>query len=175
MMSRIVVLLFLLLTAFTASAQLEVTGQGSATLTWVVPTEREDGQPLPITELSGYVIFYADQSRFLPDGTTLRTGCTERPSSTDDTSCYGVALNIVPGDLTTQTIFISVDQDTTLWFSMSAYDTDGRLSTYSNEASKTITLILDSPPDAPVIQSLEMIISCTTNDPNVECEFVISP
>ena len=149
-----------------------INGEATATLTWTPPTEYEDGRALPPSDIAGYVIYWSEQSRFEADGVTLRPTCSEYPVGTrTDATCYQNVLDLTDGTATTELIILTLDQDVTLHFAAAAHVTNGDWSAYSNEASKSFTLVLESPPAAPVIQSIDMTIMCTTNLPNVTCSF----
>lgn len=87
-------------------------GGGSATgiaaLSWNAPTMNTDGTPL--TDLAGYKVYY---------GTKPRT----------------YTNSIVIGNVTKYTINLASG---TYYFTVTAYDSTGLESTFSNEASKTI-------------------------------------
>lgn len=89
----------------------ESTSPGSVTLSWVAPTERADGTPL--TELAGYRIHYGRMSE---------TYDYEIDVSNPGLLTY-VVENLVPGDW---------------YFAVSAYDSEGLESDYSNEAHKKV-------------------------------------
>lgn len=81
----------------------------SATLTWDAPTTNADGTPL--TDLAGYKVYY---------GTT--SGNYTEVIDAGNVTTYKVE-NLSPG---------------TYYFTVTAYDTSGNESDYSNEVSKTI-------------------------------------
>src|SRR5690606_18142969 len=84
----------------------------TATLTWVAPTENEDGSPL--TDLDGYRIRY---------------GCAQSGSYTETVELEDeAALSHVVEDL---------PSPATCYFVISAYNAAGIESRYPNEASKT--------------------------------------
>lgn len=80
----------------------------NVTLSWETPTTNADGTPL--TDLGGYKVYY---------GNTTRTYGT--PIDVKNVSAYTL-------DLT----------DGTYFFAITAYDTSGNESVYSNEVSKKI-------------------------------------
>lgn len=173
------VLLLLGLPAF-AQSNLIINGQGTATITFTAPTEYTNGDPLPPEDLSGFVIFYNDASRFESDGTTLRAGCTASPeSSRTDSSCYPTAIDLADGSTTSQQLTFQLSEDVTLYFAMTAYVRQGLAfgdwSVYSGEVTKSFVLQVDDsrPPNAPVIESIDMTITCTTNLPQVTCSFTV--
>lgn len=83
---------------------------GEALLSWTPPTTNVDGTPL--TDLSGYKIYY---------GTATGT--------------YNSTLDV--GNTATSTV-MNLTEKTTYYFAVTAYDTTGNESSYSNEVSKTI-------------------------------------
>ncbi len=165
---------------FAQDPNLIINGVGTATITWTAPTEYTNGDPLPLADIDGYVIFYNDQSRFESDGTTLRSGCTASPeSSRTDPSCYPTAVDITAGGSSSQVLTFQLDQDVTLHFAMTAYVRGGNVfgdwSTYSPEVTKSFTLSVNDmrPPGSPVIESIDMTIECTTNQAQVTCSFTV--
>lgn len=171
---------FLGLVTGRASAQgLIVNGEGIADLIWTAPTEYDvigtnPPQSLPITDIAGYVLFWHDASRFEFDGVTLRPGCAAKPvGSRNDASCYPNVVDITDGTATTRQLSFVLSTDVTLSFAIVAHTINGLWSDYSNELDKTFTLIVDSSPGAPVLQSVDLVITCTTNLPNVTCDFVV--
>jgi hypothetical protein len=85
---------------------------GSATLSWIPPTQYTDGSPL--TDLAGYVVYWGTGSGNYQNSTTLTN-----PGLT----AY-VVDNLLAG--------------TTYFFATKAYNSNGLESSFSNEASKTI-------------------------------------
>ena len=83
---------------------------GSATLTWDPPTTNADGTPL--TDLSGYKLYYGTASR-------------------------SYAQNVNVGNVTTYTVNNLTD-GITYYFAVTAYDTANNESSYSNEVSKAM-------------------------------------
>lgn len=180
-MRQIIFLALLLSSAAAfASNHLIINGTGTATITFTAPTEYTNGDPLPAADLDGFVIFYNDQSRFEPDGTTLRPPCTATPeSSRTDPTCYPTALDLANGDATSQAITFQLSEDVTLHFAMTAYVRDGLAfgdwSVYSSEVTKSFILQIDDarPPGAPTIETIDMTITCTTNQAQVTCSFTV--
>ncbi len=82
---------------------------GLATLTWNAPATNTDGTPL--TDLSGYKIYYGTAS-----------------------GNYSQTIDV--GGITSSTVSNLTD-GTTYYFAVTAYDTSGNESAYSNEVSKT--------------------------------------
>ena len=80
---------------------------GSVTLSWDAPTTNEDGSPL--TDLGGYTLYWATQS-----------GGYAAPAGNLD---VGNALTV------------TVDVPDNTWFVVTAYDTSGNQSGYSNEVN----------------------------------------
>jgi len=94
------------------SIEVVAVASGSATLSWVPPTEKTDGSPLG-DDLAGYKIYYGQSENALNQTVTL-----DNPGLT----------NVVIQDLT----------PTTWYFVATAYDTVGLESQFSNMVSKTI-------------------------------------
>ena len=95
----------------------------SATLTWDAPTTNADGTPL--TDLAGYKIYYGTSpGNYI---TPIDAGCSPCSSSCPGTGqttvCTYIVQNLTPG---------------TYYFAITAYDTEGNMSMYSNEISKTV-------------------------------------
>jgi hypothetical protein len=84
---------------------------GSATLTWVAPTENTDGTA--VTDLAGYRIYYG----------TSATDLTQEIDLAGTTSTSYVVSGLAPG---------------TYYFAVTAYSTAGMESAESNQASKSI-------------------------------------
>jgi len=122
---------------------------GSTVLQWQAPTQNVDGSPL--TDLAAYRVYWGLQARNY-------TGQIEIP---DDA-------------LTSWTLqFDALDPANLSWFfAMTALDADGNESAYSNEVRKdvTFTIIDNRPPMPPVLQSVEMNLTCTTNNTFITCE-----
>lgn len=92
------------------SIQVVQTAFGSATLTWVAPTTKTDGSPV---DLAGFKIYWGPSSRNYTNSVTINS----------------------PGQLT-----YVIDQLTpaTWHFAVTAIDSSGRESAFSNEATKQI-------------------------------------
>ena len=107
--------LFILLVLF----QLVACGSGSETsgqfpsLSWVAPSEREDGTPIALSEIAGYRVYYGVTVGEYPHHFDI----------TDSTSVQTNLQNLPPGDYV---------------FVITTLDTDGRESEYSNEVSVSI-------------------------------------
>ncbi len=160
-----------------ATSHLIINGTGTATITFTAPTEYTNGDPLPASDLSGFVIFYNDESRFEADGTTIRPGCTASPPARTDAACYTFALDLTDGGTTSQVLTFQLSEDVTLYFAMTAYVRTGTAlgdwCVYSSEVTKSFILeITDGrPPAAPTIESIDMTITCTTDNAMVTCTF----
>lgn len=94
-------------------------------LSWDAPTTNEDGTPL--TDLSGYKVYYGNLSG--------------EYNNTEDV-----------GNLTTYKVTNLGDGE--WYFVVTAYDTSGNESAYSNEVSE----IIDGTPSAPVLKILVVLI-----------------
>ncbi len=116
---------------------------GEATLSWDPPVTNEDGSPL--TDLAGYKIYY---------GTTSGN--------------YTNSIDV--GNVTTYTV-INLTEGLTYFFVVSAYDTLGNESDYSNEVSKKIESEDTTPPQitgvyAGNITNSSVLINWTTDEPS---------
>lgn len=160
------------LVAFGAHAQpgVIINGTGTATLTWTRPTTNTDGTPLAASAITGYGVFFG-QSRF-SSGTTLRTGCTAAPTSLTSTTCYAGAAQIA-GTLQSSPVTLSLATSQTVYFALAAQRTGGAISAYSNEVARVFTLQVNAPPNAPVLQDVQVTMNCTTNDAAVTCVFTV--
>lgn len=169
---------------FAAAGQAQtpvIDGQATVTLSWTAPTMYEDGTALNPSDIGGYVMFYGTASRTDGSG-NFRPGCASGPQGTrTDTGCYPNVIDLSDGSLTSIPILIDVDQTTTFHFAAVAFVGAGNLgndevSVYSNEAIKTVTLVIDSVrPGPPTSTTVEMTVTCTTNLPNVTCSFIVQP
>jgi hypothetical protein len=83
---------------------------GEASLSWDPPTTNTDGSPL--TDLNGYIVYYGTES-----------------------GNYSQSIDV--GNVTTYTV-INLTPGTTYYFAVTAYDTSGNESAYSNEVNKVI-------------------------------------
>ena len=86
--------------------------KGSATLSWSVPTARENGETLQMSDLSGYEVYYTTTSG------AEKTFPINNPSETT------ITINNLAPD--------------TYYFAMAVIDAEGVYSELSNTASKTI-------------------------------------
>ncbi len=93
-------------------------------LSWDAPTTNEDGTPL--TDLAGYTVYYGIES----------ANYTE---------------NIDVGNVLTYTV--TNLSDGTYYFAVTAYDTSGNESDYSNEVNESIVIA----PAAPVLRNAEIV------------------
>lgn len=86
---------------------------GSASLNWQAPVERADGEPLSASEIGGYRIYYGTAS-----------GAYAYVIEVDDASATSYVINDLPLD--------------DYYFVLTAIDSTGRESGYSNEAVKQV-------------------------------------
>ena len=148
-----------------------INGQATATMSWTRPTERVDGTVLPLSEIAGYVLYW---------GTSSRVGkCGTDPVSRLD-PCYGNTLDLVDGTLETTPLVLSLSGDATIYFAIIAYTISETgvvsLSAYSNEVTKRFELVItfpDAPPLPPGSFDVVMDVTCTTDQENVTCEFIV--
>lgn len=114
---------------------------GSSNLTWDAPTVNEDGTAL--TDLAGYKVYYGTVSR-------------SYTNSVDVGSVQSHTLNLVAG---------------TYYFAVTAYDTSGNESVYSNEQSGFIPIPPDTTaPDAPVLHEVSISLIPTSTGTKVIVE-----
>lgn len=152
-----------------------VDGVGEATLTWVAPTENEDGSTL--ADLSGFVVYW--------DGMSSRNRCGDYPVGKLDGFCYGNALDVPDSAATTVDIVLSIDQDSSVYFAVTAYrvttdPTTGELVTvmsqFSNEIEKKFEIVVTdppaSPPNAPLMFSVTVTLTCTADVASATCEVI---
>lgn len=153
-----------------------VNGQASATVTWTPPATRTDGSALSPDELGGFVIYWSAGGRFLADGVTYRDGCSSKADlARDSVTCYTNAFDLADGSSITHSLSMTLDQDTTLFFTVAAYDVDGNWSGYSNEIAEVFTVETQTiDPAPPLLDSVEWDINCTTNKASVTCIFTVS-
>ncbi len=146
-----------------------INGEATATITWQAPTDHEDGTALDPEDIAGYALYW---------GIDPGAGnCSDRPTPLLD-PCYGNALDLTDGTLTTTQLTFALNGETTLYFVGVAYvlgvDGDPLWSRYSNEISRRFVLsITQSPPAAPVLIDIVMSVTCTTNRASVTCEFSV--
>lgn len=164
-----VMLLGILAAVWTGSALAQdITGTGTATLSWTVPTTREDGSDLAAGEIAGYAVFYGMESR--------TTTCTQTyPQSRNDQSCYDLATFIPDGGSEGGVIELTLDGPMTIYFAVATEDTGGLYSRYSNEASKLIELEMgDNPPGEPMNIEVEMFLECQTSEVGRTCTLTVT-
>ena len=112
-------LTLLLVLSWVVLASIAYGGEIGIPLSWDVPTTNSDGTSL--TDLAGYTIYYGTAS-----------------------GDYSQSINV--GNVTTYTVPISIGG--TYYFAVTAYDTTGNESDYSNEVTKVIEMdLLDIPGD----------------------------
>ncbi len=116
---------------------------GDATLSWDPPTTNADGSPL--TDLAGYKIYYG-------------------------TTSGNYTNNIDVGNVTTYKV-VDLTEGLTYFFVVSAYDTLGNESDYSNEVSKKIESVDTTPPRITGvypdnITNSSVVINWTTDEPS---------
>ena len=171
-MRKLFILLALLpALAWAQDPGLIIDGEATVTLTWVPPTEYEDETFLDPADLAGYVVFWDTASRFQPD-LSFRPGCGAYPvGARNDGSCYANVLDLTDGSATTELLTLTLSEDVTLHFALVAHTNNGQWSAYSNEATRSLVLRVDSPPGPPEQLDVEISITCTTNMPRVTCSF----
>lgn len=136
------------LSTFAAEATIEASG--TIGLTWVAPTENEDGSEL--TDLAGYVIHWGRES-----GTYTNT------------------LAVHDASRTTATLQLETDRaETPYYFVMTAVDEDGNVSQYSNEVLKLLVITVqdNTPPGAATLSTeIEFTLeSCVVvSNPSATC------
>jgi hypothetical protein len=111
---------------------------GSATLTWIAPTTNVDGTPL--TDLAGYKVYF---------GTT--------------SGVYSSSLNVGLNVGTPPSYIVNNLGAGTYYFGVTAYDTAGLESGFSNEGSKNITGPIISGVSAINISTSGVTLTWTTN------------
>lgn len=134
-----------------------INGRGTATLSWVIPTRRIDGEALPLDEIDGYVLGWGTQSRN-----------------------YTSTIDIENGAVTSRQVELEVTEDATIYFAIRTRDTDNQLSAWSNEVAKVFLLrveeVIPAEPEAP--EMLEVTfplgVSCETNDEKFTCTFTVN-
>ena len=132
-MKRIICALILLAALPAWAAEINAT----AKLSWTVPATRENGSTLKPTDIASYKVRWGTSP-----GKTIGT----IPVATGTSYDWAAPLTI------------GTDGTVTAYFSVAAIDTAGRESKRSPEASKTFTLVEDSPPSPPVIT---VVVTCT--------------
>ncbi len=139
----------------TWAAEATVEGVGKLRLGWEAPTQNVDGSDL--TDLAGYKYYWGPQSRMYIDSFAI----------TDETITDG-EFQVTVTALVTE-----------YYVAMTALDTAGNESAYSNEVLKTITLSVNDnmPPDAPILITVDFIFGgcVVTNDPVATCTITDEP
>lgn len=141
---------FVLAAFLTLPALAQVSGTGTATLTWMPPTQYTNGDPLPLSEIERYTIYWGTES-----------------------GEYTESLDVENGAVQSREIDLEVTGPTTFYFAMSAW-AHGLESDLSNEVAKTITLELDDfPPGVPQNVTVELSFSCETTEAGRTCRVVV--
>ena len=136
--------------ATTALAQIGVVATGEATLTWNPPTQYINGDPLPLSEIQRYTIYWGTESGVYPN-----------------------SLDVENGAVTSRQVELEVTEPTTFYFVMTAWANDLE-SEYSNEASKFIDLEFeDVAPGEPMNVTLDITMTCESAEPGTTCTVVI--
>ena len=150
----LIIAIFVAPLAFAQPAPL-YTITGDTTIRWVPPTENVDGTPL--TDLAGYRVYWGE----------------------DAGGPYPNQMDISDGSLTSSPVTFTLDHagQVTWYFVMTAIDTDGNESAYSNEVAKTITVtITDNRPPAPPTQlEVDMNFSCIGSMSEIICTIEVTP
>lgn len=135
-----------------AAAQVAIEASGTIDLQWVAPTQNIDGSPL--TDLVGYKAYWGDTSRQYVD-------------SVD-----------VDAEGQNATIHVTLTQtgQTAVFAAMTAINSLGQESEYSNEVTKTVTLTVNVPPGAPENVQMQFTVDgCVVlNVPGAVCEVTIN-
>ena len=135
---------------FAVTAFAQVSGTGTAMLMWTPPTQYTNGDPLPLSEIERYTIYWGTES-----------------------GEYTESLNVENGAVQSREIELTVTGPTTFYFAMTAW-ARGLESDLSNEVSKTITLELDDfPPGVPQNVTVELSFSCETTEAGRTCRVVV--
>lgn len=151
---RYATLLLLLLLPLTAAAQqaplFEITG--TTTLRWQAPTQNVDGTPLE--DLCCYKIYWGEQSRNY-------TQELDVPDGTSTNRSFSFPLNS--------------EGQTNWYFAMTALDDDGNESAYSNEILKivTVTVTDNRPPAPPVLDEVDMQLTCIGTSTEIICTITV--
>lgn len=122
---RTKLILIILLSLLLLSLSHPTAWADNATLSWIPPTTHVDGTPL--TDLVGYKVYYGTASGTYTQ--VVDAGLTATPS----TPTYTV-INLVTGN--------------TYYFAVTAYNTSGNESSYSNEVSKSFSVTTTTIPGA---------------------------
>lgn len=153
-----------------------IDGQGIATVTWRAPTQYTDNAPILPGDLKGYVIYWD-----LVSGVGRCFGPTVKMDG-----CYGNAIDLPDGAASTTPLTLTLSGDTSVFFAITAYTEKPNLagtpatqiSAYSNEVEKifTVEVIDTSPspdPGAPTLESVDIAITCTTDQEFLTCSFTV--
>jgi hypothetical protein len=145
--------LLLALLLFSASAFGQVvTLSGPVTLTWVGPDVNTDGTPYE--DRGGFNVYWGDSHSGVCDTFPNKIALTD-PDQVQYTAQY--PLDSFPA---------------TLCFTVTAVSLAGNESVPSNLATRTISIEVETTPEAPVIQSLTMNLVCVV-DTGVTCTVTV--
>ena len=111
----------------------------TATLSWSAPTTRVDGTALQSSEIASYNVYYSVGSQPTTASTKARV---DSGSATGTT----VTLNLDPSP-----------SPQTVYFAVTAVDTNGVESALSNVASKSFTVESTSPPKPPTSVTFSIV------------------
>jgi hypothetical protein len=154
-----------------------VDGQGEAMLSWVAPTENEDGTTIQPGELSGFGIYWSTLSR--------NGRCGSYPTTLLDGQCYDNALDINDPTAVSADVTLDLDEDTTVYFAATAYkivpdpanpgETRTLISKWSNEIAKRFEVEVTLPPEPepplpPTTFDVTVTLTCTTDTEGATCE-----
>jgi hypothetical protein len=125
---RLLALVLLISCLFIGSAEAQVTGGNPTTVSWDGPTTYEDGTPLLLSGLGGYKVYVGTASKTYGPAIDVKipSNCGTWPHK----SCSYVITTLPNG---------------TYYFSVTAYDTKGYESNYSNEVVKTVKVLPSAP------------------------------
>jgi len=145
-----VVALCLGFAATTAFAQIGVVATGEATLTWNPPTQYVNGDPLPLSDIQRYTIYWGTES-----------------------GVYSHSLDVENGAVTSRRVELEVTEPTTFYFVVTAW-ARGLESEYSNEASKSIDFEFeDVAPREPMNVTLDITMTCEITEAGRTCRVVV--
>ena len=125
----------------------DVVISGPITLKWQAPTTNASGAPL--TDLAGYKIYHS----------FISGQYTAPPIEVDDQTALSWSFSL------------PLNETTDIFFVMTAVNTSGAESVFSNEVKKTVTITVtdDSPPAAPVLESVDLYLTCTVESEYITC------
>lgn len=132
-----------------AMSTFAATVTGTLNLSWEAPTENTDGTPL--TNLAGYSVHIGTQP-----------------------GVYDTEIPIPNASATSETLQIPIsdqaDGEVTVYIAMRAINDEQVASDYSNELSKTFTLI-ENPKVTlpPILQNIEFQLECVSDDSALTC------